>query len=123
MPVPTAFGLLKMTHHAFSAEAEHRFHNPDVGSLMDCNKPPSPVFWNPLQARKYGGRVLVSRESADGELEETWEEVYHGGGIGAVQTPREVYQGLQREGFAVDYCRCARCACRMFWLSSIYLMT
>ncbi|GBF92770.1 paladin [Raphidocelis subcapitata] len=59
------------------------------------------------EAARYGGRILVARESAisgggSGELIDTWEPV---SSPGAVQTPAEVYRALRGEGYRVQYCR------------------
>lgn len=58
-------------------------------------------------AARYGGRVLVARESAisgggQGELIDTWEAV---AGPSAIQTPAEVYAMLRQEGYRVGYGR------------------
>ena len=49
--------------------------------------------------------MLVARESQEGSLVESWEGV---AGPGDVQTPRQVYEALRKEGLAVEYLRCAR---------------
>lgn len=53
------------------------------------------------EAQSRGGRILLHGETADGTVVPEWVEVTPG----SVQTPREVYQQLQAEGYQVDYAR------------------
>ena len=53
------------------------------------------------EAQRYGGRFLVAEEAADGSIVGRWVELKPGD----VQTPAEVYAGLQHEGYRVDYAR------------------
>ena len=53
------------------------------------------------EARANGGRVLIHDESPDGDVVGQWVEVTPE----SVQTTREVYDGLQAEGYKVDYAR------------------
>lgn len=59
-----------------------------------------------MQASRYNGQILVAREApsegAVGFLVDKWEEM---SGVDAVQTPSEVYQSLQAEGYDVAYHR------------------
>jgi hypothetical protein len=51
------------------------------------------------EASRNGGNVMVYEETADGKV------VGHLEPLRSVQTPREVYEQLQQEGFRVDYAR------------------
>lgn len=51
------------------------------------------------ESERYGGRVLVSRELAGGQVVDCWEEVT------SVQTPLEVYATLSSEGYELSYVR------------------
>jgi len=51
------------------------------------------------ESKRYGGRVLVSRELAGGQVVDSWEQVT------SVQTPLEVYSMLSSEGYELSYVR------------------
>ena len=51
------------------------------------------------EAQQYGGSVLVSKELDDGQVVDAWTPVE------SVQTPAEVYAGLQSEGYQLSYAR------------------
>ena len=51
------------------------------------------------EAQQYGGSVLVSKELDDGQVVDAWTPVE------SVQTPAEVYAGLQGEGYQLSYAR------------------
>jgi hypothetical protein len=53
------------------------------------------------EAQRHGGKFLVAEENPDGSVVGKWVELKPGD----VQTPAEVYHGLQREGYRVDYAR------------------
>ncbi|MBT9583462.1 hypothetical protein IV102_08930 [bacterium] len=53
------------------------------------------------EAQSHGGKFLVAEESADGSVVGKWVELKPGD----VQTPADVYEGLQTEGYRVDYAR------------------
>lgn len=53
------------------------------------------------EAQANGGRVLLHGESADGTVTSEWVELTPD----SVKTTKEVYQGLQAEGYKVDYAR------------------
>lgn len=53
------------------------------------------------ELQRYGGRFLVHEENADGQIVARWLQVTPD----QVQTPREVFQSLQQEGYRVDYAR------------------
>ena len=55
------------------------------------------------EAEQYGGRVLVSRETDDGQVVDVWETLRDG--PDAVQTPRAVFEALKADGFAVEMMR------------------
>ncbi|CAI8615290.1 unnamed protein product [Vicia faba] len=52
-----------------------------------------------LEARRYGNKILVTDELPDGQMVDQWEPV----SCDSVETPLEVYQELQKEGYLVDY--------------------
>jgi hypothetical protein len=51
------------------------------------------------EAARYMNKVMVSDELPDGQMIDQWEQI----GQGCVQTPLEVYESLQAEGYQVDY--------------------
>ncbi|CAI5507986.1 unnamed protein product [Closterium sp. Naga37s-1] len=51
------------------------------------------------EAGRYSNKIMVSDELPDGQMVDQWEPV----GPDSVQTPLEVYQDLQRQGYNVDY--------------------
>ncbi|KAG0594286.1 hypothetical protein M758_UG064500 [Ceratodon purpureus] len=53
------------------------------------------------EAERYSGAIMVNHETDDGQIFDAWEPV----GLGAVQTPLEVYECLKAEGFQVEYAR------------------
>jgi len=53
------------------------------------------------EARQHGGRFLVAEENQDGRVVGRWVELKPGD----VQTPAEVFQDLQAQGYKVDYAR------------------
>ena len=53
------------------------------------------------EARGYGGRLLVSRESVDGSLYDTWLELDDAD----IQTPKHVFDQLVAKGVPVTYAR------------------
>lgn len=53
------------------------------------------------EAQQHGGRFLVADENPDGSVVGKWVELKPGD----VQTPAEVFRGLQSEGYKVDYAR------------------
>lgn len=53
------------------------------------------------EARQHGGRFLVADENPDGSVVGKWVELKPGD----VQTPAEVFQDLQSQGYKVDYAR------------------
>eukprot|EP00897_Mesotaenium_endlicherianum_P000190 jgi/Mesen1/10171/ME000076S09681 len=54
------------------------------------------------EAATYDGAIMVNHETEDGEIFDVWERVT-AGATSSVQTPVEVYQSLQAEGYAVEY--------------------
>ena len=52
-----------------------------------------------LEAARYDGRVLVSKELDDGQVVDAWEVVH------TVQTPLEVYAAFCAEGYSLSYVR------------------
>lgn len=55
------------------------------------------------EAKRYDGALMVNHETDAGEIFDAWEPVSLEGNH--VQTPAEVYQGLQNEGYKVEYAR------------------
>ena len=53
------------------------------------------------EVRRYGGQLLLSKETDDGQVVDVWEAVEPE----AVQTPHEVFLALKNEGFDVDVVR------------------
>ncbi|CAI5993545.1 unnamed protein product [Closterium sp. NIES-65] len=51
------------------------------------------------EAGRYSNKIMVSDELPDGQMVDQWEPV----GPDSVQTPLEVYEDLQRQGYNVDY--------------------
>jgi hypothetical protein len=51
------------------------------------------------EAARYMNKVMVSDELPDGQMIDQWEQI----GQDCVQTPLEVYESLQAEGYQVDY--------------------
>ncbi|XP_052174922.1 uncharacterized protein LOC127789885 isoform X2 [Diospyros lotus] len=52
-----------------------------------------------VEAARYGNKILVTDELPDGQMVDQWEPVTSD----SVQTPLEVYEKLQAEGYLVDY--------------------
>ncbi|CAI5457453.1 unnamed protein product [Closterium sp. Yama58-4] len=51
------------------------------------------------EAARYSNKIMVSDELPDGQMVDQWEPV----GPDSVQTPLEVYEDMQRQGYNVDY--------------------
>jgi protein-tyrosine phosphatase len=51
------------------------------------------------EATKFANKIMVSDELPDGQMIDQWEPV----GPNSIQTPFEVYESLQAEGYCVDY--------------------
>jgi hypothetical protein len=51
------------------------------------------------EATRYAKKIMVSDELPDGQMIDQWEPV----GPNSIQTPFEVYESLQAEGYSVDY--------------------
>lgn len=51
------------------------------------------------EASRYSNKIMVSDELPDGQMVDQWEPI----GPGSVQTPLEVYENLQAEGYNVRY--------------------
>ncbi|XP_058738433.1 uncharacterized protein LOC131610490 [Vicia villosa] len=52
-----------------------------------------------LEARRYSNKILVTDELPDGQMVDQWEPV----SCDSIETPLEVYEALQKEGYLVDY--------------------
>ncbi|MBA0680139.1 hypothetical protein Goari_011854, partial [Gossypium aridum] len=52
-----------------------------------------------MEAARYGNKILVTDELADGQMVDLWERV----SCDSVKTPLEVYEELQLKGYLVDY--------------------
>jgi hypothetical protein len=57
------------------------------------------------EAAQFGGRLLVTRESATGEGGRSLRQELVTVDPGAVQTPRQVFEQLRREGYRVTFVR------------------
>ncbi|RWR94458.1 paladin isoform X2 [Cinnamomum micranthum f. kanehirae] len=53
------------------------------------------------EAERYGGAIMVIHEMDDGQIFDVWERV----NFEAVQTPLEVYRGLEAEGLPIKFAR------------------
>lgn len=53
------------------------------------------------EAERYGGAIMVIHEADDGQIYDAWETV----NSKVVQTPLEVFKGLELEGFPIEYAR------------------
>eukprot|EP01018_Ginkgo_biloba_P008621 Gb_04877 [translate_table: standard] len=53
------------------------------------------------EAEHYGGAIMVIHEADDGQIYDAWEAV----NSKVVQTPLEVFKGLELEGFPIEYAR------------------
>ncbi|KAI4378225.1 hypothetical protein MLD38_015734 [Melastoma candidum] len=53
------------------------------------------------EAGRYGGAIMVIHETEDGQIFDAWEHV----DSRSVQTPLEVFQGLESRGFPITYAR------------------
>ncbi|XP_057829529.2 uncharacterized protein LOC131040594 isoform X1 [Cryptomeria japonica] len=53
------------------------------------------------EAERYGGAIMVIHEADDGQIYDAWETV----NSQIVQTPLEVFKGLELEGFPIEYAR------------------
>lgn len=53
------------------------------------------------EAECYGGAIMVIHEMDDGQIFDVWERV----NFEAVQTPLEVYRGLEAEGLPIKFAR------------------
>lgn len=53
------------------------------------------------EAGRYGGAIMVIHETEDSQIFDAWEHV----DIRSVQTPLEVFQGLESRGFPIKYAR------------------
>lgn len=53
------------------------------------------------EAETYGGAIMVIHETEDGQIFDAWEHV----DSSSVQTPLEVFENLESDGFPVKYAR------------------
>lgn len=53
------------------------------------------------EAETYGGAIMVIHETKDGQIFDAWEHV----DSSSVQTPLEVFENLESDGFTVKYAR------------------
>ncbi|KAH9319094.1 hypothetical protein KI387_020863 [Taxus chinensis] len=53
------------------------------------------------EAERYAGAIMVTHEADDGQIYHAWEAV----NSHVVQTPLEVFKGLELEGFPIEYAR------------------
>lgn len=53
------------------------------------------------EAGRYGGAIMVTHETDDGQIYDSWEQV----SPDAIQTPLEVFKHLEAEGFPISYAR------------------